>query len=154
MKTKLEAAKIAVHSGGTAVIVNGKKPDIINKLFSGEEVGTIFLPIESLSGKKRWIAYATNITGSVKANDGAKKALIEKFASLLPSGILKVNNNFTKGDVISILDSSNKEFARGIVNYCCDDCHKISGKHMDEIESILGFKSVDEIINRDNIVIL
>ncbi|EKE02774.1 MAG: hypothetical protein ACD_20C00334G0003 [uncultured bacterium] len=154
MKTKLEAAKIAVHSGGTAIIANGKCPDIIEKIFNNEEVGTIFLPIEHLSSRKRWIAYATNVTGVVKVNDGAKKALIDNFASLLPSGILDVKNSFHKGDVVSIINAENKEFAKGMVNYSSVDCKKLIGKRTEEIETILGFKDSDEIIHRDNIVIL
>ena len=154
MKTKLEAAKIAVHSGGTAIIANGKCPDIIEKIFNNEEVGTIFLPIEHLSSRKRWIAYATNVTGIVKVNDGAKKALIDNFASLLPSGILDVKNSFHKGDVVSIINAENKEFAKGMVNYSSVDCKKLIGKRTEEIETILGFKDSDEIIHRDNIVIL
>lgn len=154
MKTKLEAAKIAVHSGGIAIIANGRKNNIIRQIFNGEETGTVFLPIEHLSSKKRWIAYATNIIGSIKVNEGAKKALTEKFASLLFSGITEVKNGFSKGDVVSIIDSENKEFARGIVNYSFDDCKKLIGKHSNEIENILGFKEYDEIINRDNIAIL
>jgi len=154
MKTKLEAAKIAVHSGGTAIIANGKNPDVIDKIFNAEEVGTIFLPIENLSSRKRWIAYATNVTGIVKVNDGAKKALVDNFASLLPSGMLDIKNSFRKGDVVSIITSDNKEFARGMVNYSSIDCKKLIGKRTEEIELILGYKENDEIIHRDNIVIL
>lgn len=154
MKTKLEAAKIAAHSGGIAVIANGKNSDVIDKLFKGEEVGTLFLPIENLSSKKRWIAYATNITGSIKVNKGAKKALVDNFASLLPSGIVEIKNNFKKGEIVSIIDDNNKEFARGMINYSFSNCKKLIGKKTNEIEGILGCKDSDEIIHRDNIVIL
>lgn len=154
MKTKLEAAKVAMHSGGMAIIANGKKEGIIHSIFNKEPVGTLFLPVESLSGKKRWVAYATNITGQVKVNDGAKKALLEKGASLLPIGIIKVKNSFKKGDVVSILDNNDNEFAKGMVNYSSGDCRKILGKQSDEIEEILGYKNYDAVITRDNIVIL
>ena len=154
MKTKLEAAKIAVHSGGMAMIANGKKPDVIKQIFNGEEVGTVFLPIEHLSSKKRWIAYATNVIGAVRVNEGARKALVDNFASLLPSGVIDVINGFNKGDVISIVDNDNKEFARGIVYYSSMECKKLIGKRTDEIEKTLGYKDCNEIINRDNIVIL
>ena len=154
MKTKLEAAKVVMHSGGMAIIANGKTPDIIEDIFSGKEVGTLFLPMENLSGKKRWIAYATNIIGKIKINNGAKRALIEKNASLLPSGILKINNYFKKGDVVSIVDMEDHEFAKGMVNYSSVDCKKIIGKQSDDIEEILGHKNYDAVITRDNIVIL
>lgn len=154
MKTKLEAAKIVTHSGGVTMIVNGKKPNIINKVFNGAESGTIFLPSEKLSGKKRWIAYATNITGYIKVNDGAEKALRKKFASLLPAGITEIINTFEKGDVISIINSKDEEFARGIVNYDAEDCDRLKGKQSEDIQKILGYKTYDEIITRDNIAIL
>lgn len=154
MKTKLEAAKIATHSGGMAIIANGKNVNIINEIFSGKEVGTVFLPVETLSSKKRWIAYATNITGALIINKGAQKALVEKNASLLPTGIIEIKNSFKKGDVISILNDENREFSRGVVNYSSTECEKLIGKHSKEIEHLLGHKDVDEIINRDNIVIL
>jgi len=154
MKTKLEAAKVAVHSGGMAIIANGKTPDIIKKIFSGEEIGTVFLPSEYLSSKKRWIAYASTIFGKIKVNDGAKTALVDNNASLLSVGITEIQNKFDEGDVVSIVDSQNNEFARGMVNYSSVDCEKIIGKHSDEIENILDHKNYDAVITRDNIVIL
>lgn len=154
MKTKLEAAKLAVRSGGFATIANGKQPDIINRIFKGEELGTIFLPFEHLSSRKRWIGYATNTNGTIQVNSGAKKALVQKEASLLPIGVVQVKNRFNLGDVVSILDEHGEEFAKGMVNYSSADCKKIAGKHSDEIEDTLGHKNHDALITRDNIVIL
>ena len=107
-----------------------------------------------MSDKKRWIGFATNIVGKLVVNDGAKKALIENEKSLLPIGILKIINTFDKGDVVSILDENEKEFARGIVNYGSDSCKKLVGTHSDNILEILGFKNYDAVITRDNITIL
>ncbi len=155
MKTKLEAARLVTRSGGTVLIVNGKTPSIIQQVFEGKEIGTIFLPHqELLSGKKRWIGYATNVLGKLIVNYGAKKAILEKDTSLLPIGILKVVNEFKKGEVVSIIDENEREIARGIVNYSSADCAKIAGAHSDEIAKILGFKTYDEVINRDNITTL
>lgn len=154
MKTKIAAAKVAVRSGGIAVIANGKKAGTIDRIFKGEEIGTIFKPIETLSSKKRWIAYATNIIGQIIVNEGAQKALVEKNASLLPAGIVGIKNYFEKDDVISIVDENGNEFAKGQVNYSHKDCEKLKGKQTDEIEKILGYKSIEEVIARDNIVIL
>ncbi len=154
MKTKLEAANVVTHSGNYAVIVNGERSHVINKMFGGNFYGTLFLPVENLSGKKRWIAYATNITGSIKVNNGAKKALVEDFSSLLSIGIAGVVNFFQSGDVISIVDENDEEFARGIVNYSSEECLKIMGKHSDEIETILGYKNYDTVVSRDNIALL
>lgn len=155
MITKLEAARLVTRSGGTVLVANGKTPSVINQIFSEKEIGTIFLPNdELLSGKKRWIGYATNILGKLVVNFGAKKAIIEKDSSLLPIGIVDVINEFKKGEVVSIIDEDEREIARGIVNYNSKDCKKIAGAHSDDIAKILGKKTYDEVVNRDNITIL
>lgn len=155
MKTKLEAARLVTRSGGTVLIVNGKTPSVVEQVFSGKNIGTIFLPNdEMLSGKKRWIGYATNILGKLIVNYGAKKAIIEKETSLLPIGVVKVVNEFKKGDVVAILDENEREIARGIVNYNSEDCKKIAGVHSEDIVKVLGHKNYDAIITRDNITIL
>ena len=155
METKLKAARLVTRFGGKVLIANGKKPYIIKRIFDGEDEGTMFLPQkENLSDKKRWIGYATNIVGKIIVNDGAKHALIEQEKSLLPIGVVKVKNSFQKGDVISILDENNQEFARGIVNYDSDSCRKLIGRHSDNIIEILGFKNYDAISTRDNITLL
>ena len=155
MRTKLEAARMVTRFGGKVLIANGKIPYIIKKIFNCEDYGTMFLPQnEGLSDKKRWIGYATNIIGKIKVNHGAKKALVEKEKSLLPIGVIDVINDFSKGDVISILDEEGNEFARGIVNYDSESCKKVMGSHSDDIIKILKFKNYDAIITRDNITIL
>ena len=154
MITKLQAAKVVTHSGGHVLIANGKSPQVIRRLFEGEKMGTTFYPVEQMSQKRRWIAYATNITGQIVVNDGAKKAVIDKNNSLLSIGITAVNGSFDRGDVISILDEDKNEIARGIVNYDSESCKKVIGSHSDNIAEILGFKNYDAIITRDNITIL
>lgn len=154
MKTKIEAAKIAVHSGSMVVIANGKDPDVISKIFNAKEVGTLFLPMEQLSGRKKWIAFASNISSYIKVNEGAKNALVNKKASLMPVGIIEIKNSFKKGDVIGIIDETDNEFARGMTNYSSSECKKVIGMHSEEIERFLGFKNYDTVITRDNIVIL
>lgn len=155
MRTKLEAAKMVTRFGGKTLIANGKEPFVIKRIFEGEPLGTMFLSKDSaLSGKKRWIGFATNVTGKITVNQGAKDALIKKEKSLLPVGILDVINEFKKGDVISILDESGVEFARAIVNYDSDACRKVAGCHSDDMIKILGYKNYDAIVTRDNITIL
>ena len=155
METKLQAAKMVTRFGGKMLIANGKTPNIISKLSKMEDLGTLFLPSnENLSGKRRWIGYATNIIGKIIVNNGAKNALIQDEKSLLPIGVVDVKNDFKKGDVISIIDEQGSEFARGIVNYDSDACRKVIGCHSDSIVEILGFKNYDAIITRDNITIL
>lgn len=155
MRTKLKATRMVTRFGGKVLIANGKIPYVIGKVFAGEDIGTMFLPqTEGLSDKKRWIGYATNIIGQIKVNHGAKKALVEKEKSLLPIGVIDVIHDFNKGDVISIVDEDDNEFARGIVNYDSESCRKVIGSHSDNIIKILGFKNYDAIITRDNITIL
>ena len=152
MRTKLEAAKLVTRFGGKVLIANGKTPCIINKIFNCEDVGTMFLPAKgSLADKKRWIGYATNIFGGLIVNEGAKKAILEQFSSLLPIGIVSVVNEFKQGEVISIMDENNVEFARGMANYSSAECRKIVGSHSNDIENILGYKNYDAVITRDNI---
>ncbi len=155
METKLMAAKMVTRFGGKVLIANGKSQTVIKRIFEGEDLGTMFLPTkENLSGKKRWIGYATNIIGKIIVNEGAKNALKNEEKSLLPIGVVGVINEFKKGDVISILDENQNEFARGIVNYDSESCKKVVGKHSDNIVDLLGFKNYDAIITRDNITIL
>lgn len=154
MATKLAAAKVVTRSGIAAMIVNGKEPQIIRKIFNGEDVGTLFLPSENLSSKKHWIAYATNVIGELVVNKRAKKAIVENETSLLPIGVIEVRNDFTRGDVVSILDEEGNEFARGMINYNCKDCKKIMGEHSDKIMEILGYKNHSVLISKDNLVIL
>ncbi|MBR1681656.1 glutamate 5-kinase, partial [bacterium] len=155
MKTKLEAARLVTRSGGKVLITNGKTPHVIKDTFEGNYLGTMFFPANaSLSGKKRWIGYATNIIGKIVVNQGAKKAVLEKGSSLLPIGVVDVINEFKRGEVISILDENKEEIARGITNYSSDECKRIMGQHSDNILEILGSKTYDEIIVRDNITTL
>ena len=152
MKTKLEAAKLVTRFGGRVLIANGKIPYVISKIFDKEDIGTIFLPTqENLPDKKRWIGYATNIRGQLIVNAGAKKAVLEQCSSLLPIGIINVINDFRQGEVVSICDENNVEFARGMVNYSSEECRKIVGAHSNNIENILGYKNYDAVITRDNI---
>lgn len=152
MRTKLEAAKLVTRFGGRVLIANGKIPYVISKVFTPEKLGTMFLPSkETMRDKKRWIGYATNIRGQLVVNSGAKNAILEQYSSLLPIGIINVLNDFSQGEVVSICDENNVEFARGMVNYNSEECRKIVGAHSNNIESILGYKNYDAVITRDNI---
>ncbi len=154
MITKLQAAKVVTHSGGFVIIANGKSPQILKHIFSGEKVGTTFYPVEQMSQKRRWIAYATNITGQVVINSGAVNAIVNEDKSLLAIGVQNINGSFSRGDVISIVDVDNNEIARGIANYSSEDCRKIMGVHSEDIYDILGYKNYDAIVTKDNIAII
>lgn len=154
IRTKVEAAKVVTSTGCACIIAGGKLPHVIPRLFEGEELGTLFVPQKSMTGKLRWIAYATSIRGSVVVNEGAKEALSKRKASLLPAGVTEVKGTFSRGDVISILDADGKEFARGIANYSGDEAKMISGKHSDKIGEVVERRNYDAIITRDNIAFL
>lgn len=154
MKTKVEAAKIAINSGGMAIIASGKILGVLERIFAGEAIGTVFLPAAQLSSKKRWIAYASALSGSLVINEGAKGALLNKKASLLPAGVVKLEGSFKQGEVVSINDEMGIEFARGIVNYSSQDAAKLIGIHSDNIEYLVNQKNYDALVTRDNIVIL
>jgi glutamate 5-kinase len=154
IKTKLEAAKVSTQAGCACIIAGGKQQAVIGRLFSGEELGTLFLSKKTMGGKLRWIAYATTVNASITVNDGAKDALVKRKASLLSAGVTEVNGSFKRGDVVSIVDPAGKEFARGIVNYNSDETRLMSGKKSDEIANVVQDRNYDAVITRDNIAFL
>lgn len=154
MKTKIAAARVATQSGCAVVIAGGKTSGIIDKVFNAEPVGTLFLPKPTLSGKQRWIAFATTVRAAVVVNDGAREALTNKKASLLPAGVVDVKGTFDRGDVVSIVDGNGHEFARGIVNYSSEEARKITGQKSDAIDNLIEQRNYDALITRDNIAFL
>lgn len=154
MTTKLQAAKIVVNSGIAMVIAFGGQVDVIKKVLSGENIGTLFLSRkEKLRFKKRWLAFGTRIKGRVYVDKGCVEAL-KKGSSLLPAGILKIDGEFDAGNTISIYDTFDKELARGLTNYSSDEISLIKGSKTVQIDKLLGYKSFDEVIHRDNLVVL
>ncbi|MDI6786144.1 MAG: glutamate 5-kinase [bacterium] len=155
MNTKLTAADIATKCGITTIIANGKIPQILNKIINKQEIGTLFKAKKKpLVGRKRWIAYTLIPAGSIKVDSGAKYVITEKGKSLLPSGITEVHDDFEQGDCIRIIDQEGVEFARGLVNYSSLELKKIKRKKTTQIEEILGYKYYDEVVHRDNLVIV
>ena len=156
MKTKILAAKIVTRAGEAMIIANGTKVKILSKLFSGGKVGTVFLSDmpDKMASRKRWIAFRLSVKGVILLDKGAKEALVEKGKSLLPSGVIGYKGRFQPGDIVSLQDDKGREIARGMVNYSHQDLEKIKGKKTQEIEKILGYKYYDEIIHRNNLVVL
>lgn len=154
MKTKLAAARVATQSGCATIIAGGKINQVIDKIFLGHGIGTLFVAKPNLSGKQRWIAFATTVRASLRINEGACNALIQRKASLLPAGVIEVKGIFDRGDVVSITDESGKEIARGIVNYSSDEAKKIFGQHSDAIDKQVEQRNYDALITRDNIAFL
>jgi len=155
METKINAAKIVTGSGETMVLANGSVEKVVSRILAGEEIGTIFLPQgERMSGRKRWIAYSHPIKGTLQVDAGAYNALAKRGKSLLASGVIKTEGDFEFGDSVSCVNEEGREFARGIVNYNSEEMEQIKGRKTNEIEAILGYRYYDEVIHRDNMVIL
>ena len=155
MYSKLLATKKAVNHGITVHIVNGKKEGLLCTLMKGKHSGTLFKPKEGkLSLKKGWIAYSSRAKGSIIIDEGAVKAIIQGGKSLLPSGIISIEGEFDIGDSVYCLDSKRTRIAKGLTNYSFSEVERIKGKKTSEIEKILGYKYSDEVIHRDNLVLV
>jgi glutamate 5-kinase len=154
MKTKLAAANVATQSGCATIIASGKIPSVMDKIFAGEPVGTLFLPGTTPPGKQRWIGFATTVRASLVVNPGAHDALVKKKASLLAAGVVEVQGDFERGDVVSICDQSGVEFARGMVNYTSTEARKILGLHSDAIGDLVEQRNYDALITRDNMAFI
>ncbi len=155
MRSKIMTAKKVGAFGAPMVIVNGKKPGILQALFDGEEVGTLFFPKpKKQDSRKHWIAYTVCSAGRVIVDDGAREALVNKGKSLLPGGVVKVEGNFKLGDCVACVDLKGNVFARGLTKYPSTDLDRIKGLKTSQIMSVLGHKDYDEVIHRDDLVIL
>jgi len=155
MSTKLQAARIAMNSGGLAIVANGKRPGVLKRVLAGADEGTVFVGrSETLSSKRRWIAFASSVAGRIHINQGALEAITKKNASLLYAGVTGIESEFDHGDVVSIVGPGGQEVGRGIVNYSSLDAAKLIGKHSDEIARIATSKNYDAFITRDNIAFL
>jgi glutamate 5-kinase len=154
MVTKLEAADLARRSGAKVVIARGGDENILLRIANGEQVGTRFQPAATaLESRKRYILAGGGVVGALEVDQGAVEA-IRKGGSLLPVGMVRVEGEFQRGDTVRVLEPSGKEIARGLTNYSAIDLGKISGKRSDRIENILGFAYGEEVIHRDNMVLL
>lgn len=155
MKTKLEAAKIACTSGLPLIIANGNRPNIIGEVIAGTAPMTVFGASDNgLPERKRWIAFGTSSKGEVVVDDGACRALLNNGTSLLAAGIQNTIGTFEAGDAVTIQNHRGKNIARGLINYSSVDVQKIKGHRSSEISEILGAKDFEEVIHRDNLVIL
>lgn len=155
MRAKLEAAKRATKAGIRCLVINGRPPTNIRRALAGEPVGTTFEPqARVLKGRKWWILHTLKPQGIVQVDDGAKRALLEQGRSLLPSGVLEVSGDFHFADAVLCCDKNKQAFARGLVNYDAQALRRIRGKHTSKIAEILGYKEYDEVIHRDDLVLL
>jgi glutamate 5-kinase len=154
--SKLAAAEKAAAAGIPAVITSGLRAGALPAVFDEDaEVGTLVIPHGNrLTHRKHWIAYNLNPAGEVIVDDGAHEAVVARGKSLLPSGVRDVRGAFGVGECVRCLDIRGREFARGLVNYSAQELHQIKGLHTSEIEKTLGYKAYDEIIHRDDLVLL
>jgi glutamate 5-kinase len=155
MVSKIQAAQKVSRSGVPTLIARGTKEGVLHQILKGKEIGTLILPKKvTLSSRKHWIAFNLKPKGDVVVDEGAKKAIVHKGKSLLPSGVMKVSGFFDRGDSVSCLGPRGKEFARGLVNYSVKELERIKGLKSDQIEKLLGYKYSDEVIHRDDLVVL
>ena len=156
MFTKIQAAKVATSSGIHMVIASGEEKDAISRILEGEEVGTLFVSRENrLQFRKRWLAFGARIAGKIVVDDGCAKAVRKAGAcSILPAGITNVDGEFEAGNTVSVVDKSGHELARGLTNYSSEELARIKGAKTSEIEALIGHKHFDEVIHRDDLVIL
>ena len=155
MASKLGAAKRACSVGLPVVIAKAQDPSVLRDIVTGKDVGTLFLPAgATLASRQFWIAFTLKMRGSVVVDAGAVEALRAGKRSLLPAGVVDAQGEFRTGDAVSVLTADGKEIARGLARYDARDVRKLLGVRSDEIAARLGFHHGDEIIHRDDLVVL
>ena len=156
MFTKIQAAKAATSSGISMIIASGTEPNAITRILQGEQLGTLFISRENrLQFRKRWLAFGSRIEGSLLVDTGCAKAIRRPGgSSILPAGITAVTGEFEAGHTVSVRDEAGNELARGLSHYSSQELERIKGHKSSEIVSILGEKTYDEVIHRDDLVIL
>jgi glutamate 5-kinase len=154
MKTKLDAVRTATAVGTDVIIAHGKRPGVLSRIVAGEDVGTLFVAEQAaLPAWKRWIGYTLPPKGKFVVDDGARKAIVDQGRSLLAIGVNRVEGEFSKGEVVSLIDLQGAEIARGLTNYDATAARSIAGQRTDEIARVLGSVPYDEVIHRDNLVV-
>lgn len=154
MQSKLQAARVVTRAGEAVVVADGTRPDVLGAIFAGEPVGTLFLPsAKRMRSRKRWIAFGVRPRGRIRVDQGARRALLERGKSLLPSGVVDVEGQFRRGDVVEIADEAGRVFGRGLTNYSSEDVLRVRGLKTSQMARVLGSKPYDEIIHRDNLVV-
>ncbi|MBK1852813.1 glutamate 5-kinase [Marinobacter sp. 1-4A] len=155
MQTKLRAARLAARSGAFTVIVGGRIDGVLARLRQGDVVGTLLLPEQGrIAARKQWLASHLQTRGRLTLDDGAVKVLRQGGRSLLPVGVKGVIGQFRRGEMVSCVGQDGAEVARGLVNYDADEARAIAGLSSNSISHVLGYISDEEMIHRDNMVII
>ncbi|MEW8560878.1 MAG: glutamate 5-kinase, partial [Candidatus Thiodiazotropha sp.] len=155
MVTKVRAARLAARSGTGTVIASGLRDRVVEEISRGETVGTLLVPVqEPQAARKRWLAGQLQARGRLTLDDGAVRVLREQGSSLLAVGVYGVEGDFARGEVVVCIDRHGTEIARGLVNYNAQETLHIMGKPSSRIEELLGYVDEEELIHRDNLVLL
>ena len=155
MQTKVRAARLAARSGAVTVIAYGRTDVVLRRLHAGEPVGTLLTPSHGRdAARKRWLAGQLQVKGRLVLDAGAVRVLRESGRSLLAVGVREVVGDFRRGEMVACVDEQGRERARGLVNYGADEARRIAGRASSEIEKILGYVDEEELIHRDNLVLV
>lgn len=154
MLTKLSAARLAARSGTNTIIASGKQQQVLERLLQGEELGTLLeADSEPVTARKQWLASQLTLRGKLVLDSGAVKVLRDSGKSLLAVGIKSLSGQFSRGEVVSCVDESGKEVARGLVNYSAEELGILKGQSSENIEKLLGYAGEEEVVHRDNLVL-
>ncbi|MES1925404.1 glutamate 5-kinase [Salinisphaera sp. T31B1] len=155
MRTKILAARQAADSGAFTVIADGLAPDVLARVTSGDEVGTLLLPASGArrAARKNWIAGQRRLRGSVRIDAGAARVLREAGRSLLPIGMTEIEGEFRRGDLVACIDPDGREIAQGLANYDAREARLLCGQASERINALLGYGGEAEFIHRDNLVV-
>ncbi len=155
MKSKLEAARVLMQSGTPMIIADGKNGKILEQIINGEDVGTLFMPSDKKTSVTRsWLIHSASTKGLIQVDRGAYDALKNHGKSLLPSGIVSSRGNYKAGDAVQISYGAKNIFARGLTHFSSEEVKQIKKRKTSEIKDILGYKFYDEVVHRDNLVLI
>jgi glutamate 5-kinase len=155
MRSKIRAARLATAAGESVIMANGARVGVLDEIFAAQPVGTLFLPHGStVPAWKRWLGFTAQPKGRLVVDAGARAAVQHKGRSLLAIGVIRVSGKFEKGDVVALCDQDLTEFARGLTNYAAADVEKIVGLRTEQIGEVLGAVPYEEVIHRDNLVVI
>lgn len=154
MNSKFEAARIVTHAGSALAVCDGRMPRVLTRLLAGEQVGTLFVPAAKRArGRSLWIS-AARTRGSILVDEGCVRAIVQRNRSLLPAGILAVQGDFERGDVVAVVSPDGHTIARGLTNYASDEVQRIRGRKTSEVKALFPEGAAyEEVIHRDNLVV-
>jgi glutamate 5-kinase len=154
MFTKVRAADMVTKTGSYLIVAKAGEPSVLGRILAGETIGTLFhICGKTLDGKKSWIAFNMDVSGTLVIDDGAVEALVNGKKSLLAAGIVESSGEFLQGDAVDIVSKDGKIVARGITNYDSSDIGKIKGMKTSQIEELIGELDYDEAVHRDNMIV-